>query len=89
MSRNLQLTAEDMTDLAAGHTINVEDNAGYELIVGADNATDYKQLFVDLFTAVAACEAPAGTQVDDVLGEHQEAFDKATNVGRAYYESKP
>ena len=34
--RHLYLTAEDMVDLAAGHSINVEDDAGYEIIVQAD-----------------------------------------------------
>lgn len=37
----------------------------------------YKKLFIDLFRAVGACEAPEGTQVDDVLEEFQAEFDKA------------
>lgn len=35
-------------------------------------------LFVALFTAVAACEAPEGTQVDDVLAQYQAHFDRIT-----------
>lgn len=35
-------------------------------------------LFVELFNAVAACEAPEGTQVDDVLGNFQERYDEIT-----------
>lgn len=35
-------------------------------------------LFVRLFEAVAACEAPKGTQVDDVLADFQAAYDAAT-----------
>lgn len=35
-------------------------------------------LFVELFNAVAACEAPEGTQVDDVLGDFQERYDEIT-----------
>lgn len=37
-------------------------------------------LFVELFQAVGACEAPEGTQVDDVLEEFQERYDEI--VGR-------
>lgn len=39
---------------------------------------DYKQLFVDLFRQVGACEAPEGTQIDDVLENFQNAYDDAT-----------
>lgn len=52
-------------------------------------------LFVKLFEALAACEAPEGTQVDDVLSEFQDAYLEATGktliyqgdevVGHAYY----
>lgn len=35
-------------------------------------------LFVNLFRAVAACEAPEGTQVDDVLAQYQAHFDRIT-----------
>lgn len=41
----------------------------------------YQAHFEALFRAVAACEAPAGTQVDDVLGEFQSTFDEI--AGRA------
>lgn len=37
---------------------------------------DWRTEFVNLFRAVAACEAPEGTQVDDVLGDFQDAFDE-------------
>lgn len=43
-----------------------------------DGAADEGQnLFVGLFKAVAECEAPSGTQVDDVLAEFQPAYDLA------------
>lgn len=38
---------------------------------------DYKQLFLSLFTHVAACEAPEGSQVDEVLEKFQADFDQA------------
>lgn len=38
---------------------------------------DYRDLFLRLFADVADCEAPAGTQVDDVLGDYQAAYDAA------------
>lgn len=41
---------------------------------------DYKVAFVGLFKAVALCEAPKGTQVDDVLGEYQATFCEATGL---------
>jgi len=37
----------------------------------------YKQLFLQLYREVAACEAPEGTQVDDVLASYQPAFEEA------------
>lgn len=37
-------------------------------------------LFIKLFEAVAACEAPAGTQVDDVLGTFQRDYCEATGT---------
>lgn len=37
----------------------------------------YKSHFTALFRAVAACEAPEGTQVDDVLAEFQSTYDEA------------
>jgi hypothetical protein len=40
----------------------------------------YQERFEALYRAVAACEAPEGTQVDDVLGQFQAAYDEA--VGR-------
>lgn len=36
--RGLSLTAEDLTDLMAGNSINVEDENGYELLVTPDQA---------------------------------------------------
>jgi hypothetical protein len=39
---------------------------------------DYKALFIGLFKAVGACEAPEGTQVDEALEEYQAAYDLAT-----------
>lgn len=53
---------------------------GY-VIGKADIAND---LFVRLFEAVAACEAPEGTQVDDVLVEFQEAYLQATGRTLVY-----
>lgn len=35
---------------------------------------DWKALFIQLYEAVAACEAPSGTQVDDVLAEAQPTY---------------
>ena len=39
--------------------------------------TDYKALFLGLYKAVADCEAPKGTQVDDVLGDYQAHWNAA------------
>lgn len=35
-------------------------------------------LFIELFKAAAACEAPEGTQLDDVLAKFQAAYDQHT-----------
>lgn len=43
----------------------------------AHETTDYRELFIQLFSAVAACEAPQGSQVDDVLETFQNHFDTA------------
>lgn len=40
---------------------------------------EWRDRFVQLFAAVAQCEAPEGTQVDDVLESFQADFDSATN----------
>ena len=40
-------------------------------------ADTYKNLFMNLFQSVAACEAPEGTQVDDVLEGFQRFYDEA------------
>jgi hypothetical protein len=42
---------------------------------------DWKQAFIDLFNSVAACEAPEGTQVDDVLEQYQAQYDMAVSSG--------
>jgi hypothetical protein len=39
---------------------------------------DDDSAFVRLYRAVAACEAPEGTQLDGVLAEFQDEFNKAT-----------
>ncbi|NUS02053.1 MAG: hypothetical protein HOV97_05760 [Nonomuraea sp.] len=41
-------------------------------------AGEVDTLFTKLFDAVVACEAPAGTQVDDVLDDFQEAYSRVT-----------
>lgn len=38
---------------------------------------DWKQLFIDLYREVGACEAPEGTQVDDVLVKFQDTYEMA------------
>ena len=38
---------------------------------------DWKAHFLSLYEDVAACEAPEGTQVDDVLKEHQDTYKAA------------
>lgn len=42
---------------------------------------NWRQEFTNLFQAVAACEAPTGTQVDDVLGRFQATFDETRTTG--------
>jgi len=45
---------------------------------GSENIQpDYKESFLSLYEAVAACEAPEGTQVDEVLAEFQERYNRA------------
>lgn len=39
---------------------------------------DYRALFMKLYEDAAACEAPEGTQLDDVLAAHQDAYNKAS-----------
>lgn len=41
--RRVQLSTEDMVDLTRGHTINVEDDSGYELVLGAEAFAIEKQ----------------------------------------------
>lgn len=41
-------------------------------------AHDWRNRFISLYRAVAACEAPEGTQVDDVLAAHQDLYNEAT-----------
>lgn len=38
----------------------------------------WKKAFTVLYNDVAACEAPEGTQVDDVLQNHQTRYENAT-----------
>jgi hypothetical protein len=40
------------------------------------------RLFIELFKAAADCEAPEGTQLDDVLSEFQERYDAAIGIKR-------
>jgi hypothetical protein len=55
----------------------ISDNADeVEIRWAARTPDEGDDLFVRLFLAVAACEAPEGTQVDDVLAQFQADFDR-------------
>lgn len=45
-------------------------------------STGSDDLFVKLFAAISECEAPAGTQVDDVLESFQDAYSELTGTPR-------
>ena len=57
----------------------ISDNADeVEIRWAARTPDEGDDLFTRLFLAVAACEAPEGTQVDDVLAQFQADFDRLT-----------
>lgn len=42
--------------------------------------TDFKAAFIALYLDVAECEAPEGSQVDDVLINHQTLYNQASGA---------
>lgn len=70
-------SVEILPDRLVGDTWTLDGHFNNRLIEGEFEIPDYKAHFTALFRALAACEAPEGTQADDVLIEFQSSYDEA------------